>query len=546
MLKQFRRVSPRPVLALVALLTLAGCALGGTGPAAPASLPVPAPEPEKLGERPELLEERVTQPKRDILGSVSYDLPVEANSWVEAELDYLVGQRSGVIERWMERGAEYQGFIERELRAAGVPSDLYHLAMIESGMLPAARSRAGAVGFWQFMPATGRHMGLRVDDAVDERMDPIRSTRAAARHLRGLHREFNGDWALAAAAYNAGSGRISRGMKKFGATDFWSLAERGDLAEETRHYVPRLYAMTVIGRGRERFGFPAQAAAAEFAYDSIHVEYATPLDELAKMGASREELQRLNPHLVRGITPEGGYWVWVPAGRAVAMQRAYLASDFRKFQGLGTYSVRPGDSLGKIANSTGLSVAEIRKMNPGVEFEPLQIGAKVKLPRKAAQELLARAEERAEEAKVAVAAEKKKSGEAEVAAAAEKKIEKATAERSAAPKESGRRADGDEAEHEVRGGESLWEIARRYDLSVEALSEANDLSGSTIRPGQKLRIPSAAGAAPAKAVEHVVQSGDTLWGIARKYDTSVDAIRSANRLGDRPIVPGQKLAIPQD
>jgi membrane-bound lytic murein transglycosylase D len=510
MSKQSCRVSPRPVLALAAVLFLAGCGLGRSGPAAPAPLPALAAEPEELGERPELLEERVTEPKRDILGSASYDLPVEANSWVEAELDYLVGQRSAVIGRWMERGAEYQGFIERELRAAGVPTDLYHLAMIESGMLPTARSRAGAVGFWQFMPATGKQMGLRVDDTVDERMDPIRSTRAAARHLRGLHREFNGDWALAAAAYNAGSGRISRGMKKFEAADFWSLAERGDLAEETRHYVPRLYAMTVIGRGRERFGFPAQAAAADFAYDSIHVEYATPLDELARMGASREALQRLNPHLVRGITPEGGYWVWVPAGEAVALQRAYLASDFRKFQGLGTYSVRPGDSLGKIANLTGLSVAEIRGMNPGVEFEPLQIGVKVKLPRKAAQDLAARAEERAD-----------------------------------AAKESGSRADGDEAEHMVREGESLWEIARRYDLSVEALSEANGLSGSTIRPGQKLRIPAAAGAAPAKAVEHVVQSGDTLWGIARKYDTSVEAIQSANRLGDRPIVPGQKLAIPR-
>src|SRR5690606_28423757 len=113
--------------------------------------------------------------------------------------------------------------------------DLYHLAMIESGFVPTARSRVGAVGLWQFMPATGRAMGLRIDGDVDERMDPVRSTRAAARHLRDLYRSM-GSWSLAAAAYNAGPGRINRGLRQYSATDFWQLAERGDLAEETRHY----------------------------------------------------------------------------------------------------------------------------------------------------------------------------------------------------------------------------------------------------------------------------------------------------------------------
>lgn len=514
----------RRALPLAALLAIAACG-GSRGAPAPWHVPVSITEPELLGEPTGFFEIEVTAPKRDILGATAYDLPVEANSWVEAELDFLVGQRSEVIGRWIERGDAYEGFIKRELLAAGLPTDLYHVALIESGMVPTARSRAGAVGFWQFMPATGKEAGLRIDDVVDERMDPVRSTRAAARHLRWLHRQFD-DWALAAAAYNAGSGRISRGMQKFGASDFWSLAERGDLAEETKRYVPRLYAMTVIARDRARFGLPLPEGAVDFAYDSVHVELATPVEELAKIGqVPAEQLKRLNPHLVRGTTPEGGYWVWVPAEQGVAMQRAYLASDFRRSQGLGTYTVRAGDSLGKLSNRSGLTMARIRELNPGVEFEPLQIGAKLKLPQPVARELASRGAAGAAETKVASAAPSKPSA----AALAE---------------------DGDTgaATHTVRAGETLWEISRRYDVSVEGLRAANDLSGTTIRAGQSLRIPAAtvvAQAAKPEPVEHVVEGGDTLWGIARKYDSSVEAIESANELGKRPIRPGQRLVIPR-
>src|SRR5690606_3686026 len=247
-------------------------------------------------------------------------LPVEANSWVEAELDFLVQERRDVIARWLERGSFYEEFIKAELRRQGVPTDLFHLAMIESGFIPTARSRAGAVGFWQFMPATARAMGLRIDASVDERMDPVRSTRAAARHLRDLQRSM-GNWALAAAAYNAGPGRINRSLQAHDAKDFWELAERGDLAAETKHYVPRLYAMTVIAHRSAEFGFHTSRSES-FAFDSVYVEYATPLTVLADIGGVKlADLQKLNPHLIRGITP-AGYWVWVPSSRGPEIQRA--------------------------------------------------------------------------------------------------------------------------------------------------------------------------------------------------------------------------------
>lgn len=534
-------IKRRPVrlslaLAVVAVV-LPACVPNRPVPPQPPA-PVWLPEPEELGESPVLLEERVEAPARDILGDVEYDLPLEANSWVEAELDFLVSQRREVIGRWIERGDPYETFVKDELRRQEIPTDLFHIAMIESGFVPTARSRAGAVGFWQFMPATGRAMGLRIDAEVDERMDPVRSTRAAAHHLRDLRRAM-GSWTLAAAAYNAGQGRISRGLRAFNARDFWDLAERGDLADETRHYVPRLFAMTVIARDRARFGFEPPAAEA-FSFDSMHVEFATPLDELARMSdLPREAFARLNPHLLHGVTPDGGYWVWVPASRGPELQRAYLASEFRRDRGLGTYVVQRGDFLGRIAERSGERMARIRELNPGVSFEPLRIGQRLRMPRPALQRLAEYSEQA--QAQLAAASAPAPAPAEPAAAAASPPAASAARAASTAPVASAARV------HSVRSGETLWEIARSHGTTVEALQRANGLAGSTIRPGMALALPASGGesadSAP-QAAEHVVASGDTLWGIARRYGTSVEAIQQANELGGRPIRPGQKLSVP--
>jgi membrane-bound lytic murein transglycosylase D len=343
---------------------------------------------EELGEPSPALEARAVTVESDLLGGAAYDLPVEANGPVQAEVEFLVGERKEVVERWMSRGDPYQSFVRSVMRDQGLPGDLYYLGMIESAFLPTARSRAGAVGLWQFMSGTARDLGLRVDSVIDERMDPVRSTRAAARHLRGLHEEL-GDWPLAAAAYNAGTGRISRGLAALGTSSYWDLAERGDLAEETRRYVPRLYAMDIIAHRREHFGFPTAGDTAGFAFDSIQVEYATPLRELAKLGgASTEELARLNPHLLRGVTPDGGYWVWVPAGEGQSMQRAWLASDYRKRRGEPRYAmpaedrqhvVKAGDTLWAIARRYGTTIGAIRGANR-IGDRPIQPGMRLTIP----------------------------------------------------------------------------------------------------------------------------------------------------------------------
>lgn len=561
----------RPSLLAALLLAAAGCAPAARPPVAPAPVPT-APAPKPKPSPPVVAPKRDANAARELLGNVRYDLPVEGNGWVRAELEFLVGQRREVIARWMERGDPYEPYVKRVLTEHGVPTDLYYLAMIESGFVPTIRSRAGAVGLWQFMPATGRGMGLRIDEAVDERMDPVRSTRAAARHLRQLHRQFGGDWALAAAAYNAGSGRIGRGMKRFGVSNFWDLSVWGDLAEETKRYVPRLYAVTIIGRDRARFGFRAPRGLVENVFpDSVRVEWGMPLDELARIGGIPSgEIARLNPHLVRSAAPREPYWVWVPSGSGPALESAYAASDFREHRGFASYAVREGDSADSLAFFAGIPMARLRELNSKTDLGRLRKGQTLTLPATAVQLLAARPArkppkpEAPPEAKPAetVLARNEKPGEA--APPEPKKTETPAAEREKASTEEGENLPARGMEHTVAAGETLWGIARRYSLDVSELMAANERADLGIVPGQTLRIPASAAkplaaadpappaertpAPPAESAEwgeHVVADGETLWSISRRYETTVEAIQQANGLADNVIVPGRTLRVPR-
>jgi membrane-bound lytic murein transglycosylase D len=443
---------PSRVLAVLpALLALSACgpralqvAPSPLAPEAEAAEP-PVDGEEEIGESFELSPAPAGH-RGGVAGSVDYDLPVVGNEWVRMELEFLVHQRTDVVRRWMERARPYEPFVRGVLAEHGLPGDLIHLAMIESGFQPTVRSRAGAVGIWQFMPATARSVGLRVDSLVDERMDPVRSTRAAARHLGDLHRRFGGDWELAAAAYNAGAGRIGRGLERFGVRDFWELARIGDLAQETRHYVPRLYAMTIIGREPERFGYTVPAEPPRpFGFDSLRVELATPLALLASLGGvSAEELGTLNPHLIRRLAPRD-YLVWVPEGAAGAMADALRGSEYRRRGGYALYTVRPGDSPAAIALAGGMTPEELRELNDAGVLDRMRAGTRVRVYADASRLLARRA--------------------APAAASAART-------------------------HTVASGESLWVIARRYGVSVSALQRANGLAErAVLRPGQRLTIP---------------------------------------------------------
>jgi membrane-bound lytic murein transglycosylase D len=388
--------TPSKALSFALLLGTAACASGRAAPAPAARAPIPAQPvqaPEPIRE-PFQLEGAAGKARANILGSARYDLPVEANRWVEMELEFLVNQRRAVIGQWLSRADKYRDFVQETFASYGIPRDLHHLAMVESGYVPTARSHAGAVGMWQFMPTTGRGMGLRIDDVVDERMDPVRSTHAAARHLRDLHRDFRGDWALAAAAYNAGSGRINRGLGRFNASNFWELAERGDLAQETRHYVPRLYAVTIIGRDPARFGYPAPATLPRYRPDSVRVDIETPVAELATIAnLSAGELATLNPHLIRGTAP-AGYKVWTPAGSGPAIQTAFDTSAYRRSGGFAWYTLRRGEDVARLAAAGGIPVERIRELNLSTPLERMGSGDRVRLPAPLVRTLNARPVER--------------------------------------------------------------------------------------------------------------------------------------------------------
>ena len=245
-------------------------------------------------------------------------LPVSMNERVNRWMErYLTDQRP-VFERYLAREGLYSEMIKEGLRARGMPEDLMYLAAIESGYTPGATSRVSASGMWQFMGPTAQQFGLRIDEWVDERRDPIRATGAALDYLQALHQQF-GSWYLAAAAYNAGPGRVSRALRAHAGDQageeelYWDIIEH--LPRETRAYVPKILAAIVLGQAAEVYGFDVERAL-PVEYDRVWVPGGTALRWLAgSVDAPTSDLRDLNPHLIRGVTPPDGlYPVKVPAG----------------------------------------------------------------------------------------------------------------------------------------------------------------------------------------------------------------------------------------
>lgn len=329
-------------------------------------------------------------------------LPYEGHGRVQRYVALFTGPARGRFTDWLSRGTRYDTMVRAKLRAGGLPEDLYYLALVESGFEPHAVSHAGAVGMWQFMAETARDVGLRVDWWVDERRDPVRATDAAVRMLRWLRGEF-GSLFVAAAAYNGGPGRVSRGIAQLAAADaandataavlaafdssrsapmqptgagphatgdarFFALADAGVLRSETVNYVPQLIAAALVAKEAARERLPVRRLA-PFAYDEVRVPALTPLAAVAAASHStREQVLDLNPQLLRGMTPPGGATlVRVPDGRGAetAERLPALGEETRRaFRRLATRRREPFDAL---AGRAGVSVALVRTYNPRLE-----------------------------------------------------------------------------------------------------------------------------------------------------------------------------------
>jgi len=299
--------------------------------------------------------------------------------------EYQTGYRRALVERWLGRSGRYAEMIQGVLHSKGLPEDLMFTAMIESGFNPVAVSRAGAKGLWQFMAPTARRYGLRVDRWVDERLDPEKSTVAAASYLRDLHTMF-GSWELAKAAYNAGEMKVIRAMKALKTRDFWELTRGSVLREETKNFVPAIQAATLIGREPERYGFVA-AFAEPLAYEQAPVPAITTLKHVAALaGVAADELEELNPELRLKQTPPGGaYLLKFPSGGAqrfieARLRERALASHGRGHPGSSdVHVVKPRETMSGIARRYGLSAAELARRNDLNEAARIRPGDRLRI-----------------------------------------------------------------------------------------------------------------------------------------------------------------------
>ena len=296
----------------------------------------------------------------------------EARARVTHYVDIFTGRARERMTQWLERGSRYEPLIRARLKAGGLPEDMYYLALVESGFDPHAYSKAAAVGMWQFMAGTGRGMGLRIDWWVDERRDPVKSTAAAVRFIRDLRDQF-GSLYLAAAAYNGGPGRVSRGLVRYaddlegtqGDDAFFLLADKDYLKNETRDYVPQLIAAALVAKDPARYGLEYHPRPA-FAFDSVTVPASTPLAAIAKAAAaSTADITELNPHLLRGMTPPGdSTLVRIPIGAAVGFDSSFAALGKAERVASTTVESKMGATARSIAVAHGVSEAAVVAFNP--------------------------------------------------------------------------------------------------------------------------------------------------------------------------------------
>lgn len=328
----------------------------------------PSPASEEPGELDASAETLAAEPPAPVHRGSAASSAIELDADNELTRKYIhlytVKRKKGVEEA-LARSGRYREMIERELKKAGLPRELFYLVMTESEYKLLARSHAGAAGLWQFMPFTARKYGLEVSFWIDERYDPEKATGAAIRYLSDLHRWF-GDWHLAMAAYNRGENGLGRDLIATRSTDFATTSRRGAMPSETRQYVPKFMACAFIGMDPGKYGL-APRYEEPLAYDEVPLERDLSLEVAAKAaGVELEAIQRLNPQVRNWATPpkRPGFLFRVPKGAGEAF-RARLAevADWNPGPSLVRYTVRRGDVLGKIANRHRTTVKAISALN---------------------------------------------------------------------------------------------------------------------------------------------------------------------------------------
>lgn len=310
-------------------------------------------------------------------------VPIVVNKNVESFIKYFQGNGRKYFEKWWDRSQHYMVMIREILRENDLPEDLSYIAFIESGLNPTARSRSNAVGMWQFIKGTGVRYGLRVDWWMDERMDPEKSTRAAARYFTDLYGRF-GSWYLAAAGYNAGEGRVVRAMKKHRSDDFWELAShKRTFRRETRDYVPKYLAALMIAKDPVSYGFEELTYREGPLYEKVKVSQATDLRVIARAaGTTVTEIKKLNPELRRWFTPPDypDYEVNIPVGTTGQFVENMSKIPPAKKIAFRRHKIKRGDTLYHIARRYKTSVKPIMYLNNLQNARRLRPGMVIVIP----------------------------------------------------------------------------------------------------------------------------------------------------------------------
>ena len=360
------------------------------------------------------------------------------NPSVERNIQYFQTAIPDRFQEWLDRFQKYKPVVEQIFAEFGLPKELIYLSVIESGFNPRAYSRARAAGPWQFMKGTGRTYGLRVNWYIDERRDPMKSSVAAAQHLRDLYDRF-GSWSLALAAYNAGTGKITRAIRKSGTRDYWKIRRTRYIRRETREYVPKFMAATIIAMNPTLFGFHSGTHKVH-QYDEVRMNSTIHLRTVAKeTGLAFEDLRRLNPELRRSITPpqKEGYFLKVPVGMGYHVEniRDELKQWNQPPSQVKWYRVRYGDSLSVIAYRFNMSVGKLKSLN-NLSRNLIRVGQRLRV-----------------------------------------------SDGLYAPSDK-----GTTKWYRVRRGDSLWTIAKRFSVSVRYLKVLNNLRSSVIQVGRMLMV----------------------------------------------------------
>jgi membrane-bound lytic murein transglycosylase D len=448
---------------------------------------------------------------------VQHDLPLTVNASVLQYLSYFSTTKGrATVAHGLDRSGRYNAMVRRVLKEEGVPQDLMYLAQAESAFQPTAVSKAGARGLWQFMPFRGEEYDLGRTFWVDERSDPEKATRAAARHMRDLYDMF-GDWYLVMAAYNAGPMNVVKAVERTGYADFWELSRLHALPKQTQNYVPIIIALALVGKDPVLYGVevaPEKPAAVDVIYPKHSIDLHLVADAT---GADIDDLRQMNPELLRNVTPnDANFELKLPAGYGEKFQDAIGQVPQDKWTSWRLHKVETGETLSDIARHYRVTVPAIELANHLELHATVPAGFMLNIPAAPPMVRL--------------------------------------------------------VHYRVVRGDTLEGIAGRFDVTVSELKRWNNIRGTSAPRGSRLRIYAggspddssrpkpkstqsdpAHGAARTVAVssqdssaerQHHVKQGETLYSIAHAYKTTVDNLKQANPfLEERPIQPGDVLAI---